>query len=292
MKTMNATIFSNLPTALHHSGAPSAWAAMTRPGEQMHSFLEGPVFDDKGNLWLTDVPYGRIFQVAPDGAWSLIFSYDGEPHSIRPMPDGRYAIVDYSKGLLAFDPEHLVIEALAENDNGQPFLGLSDLTLSPEGDIWFTDSGRTSLSDPSGRLYCRRHNGTVERVLEMIPYPNGVVSSPDGKFIYIAVTRTNAIWRLKSNGVEVPPMVGLYIQLSGGLGPDGLAMSSKGYLAAAHAQAGRAYVFDLLGNAIAEIRTPHGSSTTGVTFDQNDDLYITEASQASIYKVPYNDWMS
>ena len=39
-------------------------------------------------------------------------------------------------------------------------------------------------------------------------------------------------------------MVGTFIQLSGGLGPDGLASNSLGWLAVAQAQAGRSYLFD------------------------------------------------
>jgi hypothetical protein len=39
-------------------------------------------------------------------------------------------------------------------------------------------------------------------------------------------------------------MVGTWVQLSGGLGPDGLAVNADGFVAVAHGQAGRAWVFD------------------------------------------------
>jgi gluconolactonase len=289
-KIFNAEVFTRLPLSLHHTGAPSAWARMTRPGESMHSFLEGPVFDARGMLWLVDVPYGRIFRIDRAGDWTLVFTYDGEPHSLRPMADGRFAIADYSKGLLAFDPVGLSLQPLAPDDNAQPFLGLSDLTVAPNGDIWFTDSGRTSLSDPRGRLYRYGTNGVLDCVLNAVPYPNGIVLSPDGALAYLAVTRANAVWRLKTDGAESPPMVGIYIQLSGGLGPDGLAMSPQGYLAVAHAQAGRAFVFDQRGDAIAEIRTPDGSSVTSVAFDPDDNLIIVEAQSGSLYKTPVENW--
>ena len=49
----------------------------------MHSFLEAAFFDADGNLWLSDVPYGRIFKVSPEGHWSLAHQIDGEPHAMR-----------------------------------------------------------------------------------------------------------------------------------------------------------------------------------------------------------------
>ncbi len=288
----DADLHTRLPTALHHIGSPSAWARMTRPGETMHSFLEGIVFDDNDCMWLADVPYGRIFKVNPAGTWTLVHADDGEPHSLRPLADGRFAVVDYSKGLQAFDPKSNRLEPLATDFNGRPFLGLSDLTVSSKGDIWFTDSGRTSLSDPRGALYCRQADGKLSCLLEMIPYPNGVVLSPGEDLVYVAVTRANAVWRLKTNGAETPPMVGLYVQLSGGLGPDGLAMSHNGFLAVAHAQAGRALVFDPRGDMIAEIRTPLGTTTTSVAFDRHNNLYIVEAQSGSVYKSPPTQWRS
>ena len=54
--------------------------------------------------------------------------------------------------------------------------------------------------------------------------------------------------------------------MSGGLGPDGLATNNQGWLTVAQAQAGRAYVFDALGDLIAEVRLPEGLWTTSVTF--------------------------
>ncbi|MEO3427507.1 SMP-30/gluconolactonase/LRE family protein [Pelagibius sp. CAU 1746] len=290
LRILVAEAFTRLPAEFRHLGPPSPWASMTRPGKQMHSFLEGPVFAADGSLWVADVPYGRIFRVHQDGDWDLAFSYDGEPHSLRPMPDGRFAVVDYSKGLLALDPDNGTLEVLAADDGREPFLGLSDVTVSDQGDIWFTDSGRSSLSDPRGRLYRRRPDGKVERVLETIPYPNGLVISPDGVLLYLAVTRANAVWRLKTEGAETPPMVGIYIQLSGGLGPDGLAITADGFLALAQAQAGRAFIFDPRGDAVTEIRTPDGLSTTSVAFDRNDNLVIVEADSGSLYRVPLEQW--
>jgi gluconolactonase len=163
---------------------------------------------------------------------------------------------------------------------------LSDLVADSEGNVWFTDSGRTSLSDPTGRVFRLSNNGALHCILENIPYPNGIAVSPDGAFVYVAVTRANAVWKFLRVSPEPTALVGTYIQLSGGLGPDGLAINKHGDLAVAQAQAGRAYVFDKVGDEIARIQTPGGLWTTSVRFGGPDDrtLYIVDAQTASIFE--------
>lgn len=70
--------------------------------------------------------------------------------------------------------------------------------------------------------------------------------------------------------------------MSGGLGPDGLAVSENGNLAVAHAQAGRAYVYNIFGDTVAMIEIPDGLWVTSLIF-QDNTLYIVEAQTASIY---------
>lgn len=283
---IEATLFTELPRELHYEGEPTAWVRMTRPGQRLHSFLEGLCFTADDTLWLVDVPYGRVFTIAPSGAWTLAMSYDGEPHSLKPWNDGDFALVDHKRGLHRFAPASKRMEVVAASYNGAPFRGLSDIALAPNGDIWFTEPGRTSLSDPTGRLFCYRKDGGLQQVLANIPFPNGVALSPDGKFVYVAVTRANAVWRLFADvAPQTIPMVGTYIQLSGGLGPDGLAVDARGRLAVAHAQAGRAFLFDALGDPLLEIRIPKGAWTTSVAFSRDEtELYIADAQHGAIWR--------
>ncbi|MBL4875854.1 MAG: SMP-30/gluconolactonase/LRE family protein [Cohaesibacteraceae bacterium] len=291
-REIDAELFSRMPNSLHHQGEPSNWAKMTRPDEAMHSFLEGLEIDEFGTFWLVDVPYGRIFNIDPNGNWTTRFTYKGEPHSIQKVASCEYLIPDYSLGLLSYNSRNNEIIPVSNKKNYGPIHGLSDIALGNDGTIWLTDSGRSSLSDPCGQLLRKSPGGPLECVLAKLPYPNGVVVSPDNKTVYVALTRDNAIWKLNTSDLETPPMAGRYIQLSGGLGPDGLAISSDNYLAVAQARAGRAYIFDPLGDPVIRINTPHGVSTTSVTFDQNDNLYIVEAQSASIYIVPKTRWAS
>ena len=288
LPVIEAELYGRLPEALHWRGEPNDWVRMTRPGMRLHSFLEGPCLDDDGALWLVDVPYGRIFKVDKSGDWTLAHQYEGEPHSIKSLGPRGYMLVDYKLGLLSFASDGPRVEVVADNCDDVAFLGLSDLTVLPSGDLWFTDSGRTSLSDPSGRVFHRSAAGQIRLVLDTVPYPNGIAASADGAFIYVAATRSNQILRLSATlPPSGRPMSGTFIQLSGGLGPDGLAVSTTGLLAIAQAQAGRAYLASAVGDLVAQIRLPEGRWTTSVVFGRGGDagtLYIVEAQTASIYR--------
>jgi len=282
--------FASLPEDLRYKGEPSPWAEMTRPGQPMHSFLEGAFFDDERNLWLSDVPYGRVFRISPTGDWTVEHRIDGEPHAMRIAPDGRRIAVDYRHGLIELTG-HGTIDILSTGIDTRQFLGLSDMCYAPDGALWFTDSGRASLSDPHGRVYCQPSGGALRLVLDRVPYSNGICASPDGAWIYVAATRSNQVWRFSSRLPETGcPMVGVFLNLSGGLGPDGLATNCEGWLAVAQARAGRAYVFDALGDPIAQVKLPEGLWTTSVTFhpDQPDRLYITDAQFGAVFtaKIP------
>jgi len=279
--------FARLPEHLYYEGEPTAWTRITRPGMRLHSFLEGLVIASDGHLYLTDVPHGRILSVSPDGqSWSEAFRYDGEPHGLALLADDRFVIADYRRGLLTLDIAKGILEPLCIGYNTENFRGLSDLVTDHDGAIWFTDSGRTSLSDPTGRLFRLSPDGNLRCVLDNVPYPNGVAISNDGASVLLAVTRGNAVWKLARKLPDSgKPMVGIYLQLSGGLGPDGLAVSTDGLLAVAHAQAGCAWLLDSVGQIISRVSTPGGMWTTSVRFSHDaEHLFIVDAQSASIFK--------
>lgn len=272
--------FATLPQELHYRGEPTPWVRMTRPGQRLHSFLESPRFDAEGALWLADVPYGRIFRVI-DGRWEVARDYDGEPHGLA-WHDGSLVVADYRLGLIHPGSP---VETLVDGYNGEAFRGLSDLVEGPDGALWFTDPGRSSLADPSGRLL-RWWDGRTELVLGGIPYPNGLAFSLDGAFLYLAVTRANAVWRLATATGEGQRMAGVFLNLSGGLGPDGLAVDKRGRIAVAQAQAGRAYLFDALGDPLATVHVTGGQWTTACAFGPDGALHIVEAEAGVVHRCP------
>ena len=95
---------------------------MTRPGQPMHSFLEGVFFDDERNLWLSDASRA-CFRISPTGDWTVEHRIDGEPHAMRIAPDGRRIAVDYRHGLIELTG-HGTIDILSTGIDTRQFLGL------------------------------------------------------------------------------------------------------------------------------------------------------------------------
>lgn len=284
------TAFS-LPDHWHRPGGDTPeWYKVQRPGLPGSSFIEGPVFDKTGNLWFCDIAYGRIFRYSPAQELILALQYAGEPNGLAVGPDGLIYIADYSEGLLRFDPQTKKIEPLLTRVAGARFKGVNDLIFSRDGDLYFTDQGSTGLHDSTGCLYRLRRSGKLDRLLDNVPSPNGLVLSLDERNLFLAVTRDNAVWRvplLADGGVM---KVGAYIRLSGGGGPDGLAMDAHGNLVVCHLGIGSAWVFDPHGEPIRRIDSPAGRLTTNATFSNDQrSLYVTESDSGSMLCINV-DW--
>ena len=88
-------VFAEVPPSLRITNRHSKWVEFRKKGqpvdsaEEIHSYLEGPAFDRDGNLYCVDIPYARLFRVAPSGEFSVAAEYEGEPDSLKIHQDGR-----------------------------------------------------------------------------------------------------------------------------------------------------------------------------------------------------------
>lgn len=276
-------IYACLPDALRSSGHASAWNT-GRSGPSVGSFLEGPAIDRHGKLLCTDIPNGRILSVDPSGAVSVVVEYDGEPNGLKIHADGRYFVADHRRGLMVFDPLTGRIEPLLVRAGREGFKGLNDLAFAANGNLYFTDQGQSGLQDPSGKVYRLSTDGRLDCVLSGIPSPNGLALSADERTLYVNVTRANAVWRLPLDPDGHTHKVGNFIQLSGGSGPDGLAMDTAGNLAVAHPGLGTVWLFDPQGEPLFRVRSCTGKRTTNIAFGGPDrkTLFITESETGTV----------
>jgi gluconolactonase len=128
---------------------------------------------------------------------------------------------------MVLDPKTGKLDTVLESAHSEGFKGLNDLHFAANGDLYFTDQGQTGIADPSGRLFRLRADGGLDRLLSNVPSPNGVTLSNSEKYVYLAVTRAQQIWRLPLMADGSISKAGVAIQLSGGVGgPDGIEMDS------------------------------------------------------------------
>lgn len=182
------------------------------------------------------------------------------------------------------NPGSRSVEPLLVRAGIERFRGVNDLVFGSNGDLYFTDQGLTGLQDPSGRVFRLSASGQVSCLIDNVPSPNGLVLNLAEDVLYVAATRANAIWQLPLTSGERSPKVGLFIQMSGGGGPDGMALDEHGGLTVAHVGMGCVWQFDRFGQPLQRINAPSGVLTTNIAFGgpERRMLFITEGSTASI----------
>lgn len=282
-KPVASEVFVRLP-AKYRKPRRTAWADANHSGAELDCYIEGPTFDGAGNLYFVDIPFGRIFRASPAGDIDLVAEYDGEPNGLKVRPDGMILIADYRNGLLLLDPATGTVSTIVDRFRSERFKGVNDLFLADDGTVYFTDQGQSGLHDPSGRIFRLSPDGRLQLFLGGIPSPNGLTLNRDGTALYIAVTRANAIWRAPILPDGTTTKVGLFLQLSGGIGPDGIAIDEEGGVVVAHVGLGVTWRFDAMGRPTHRIDAAVGERPTNVAFGGPDrtTLFMTESTTGSI----------
>jgi gluconolactonase len=279
-------VFTRIPDRFRRSGLRSDWADANRGGQPTDSFLEGPVFDDAGNLYVTDIPFGRIFRIDPKGEWEEIAEWAGEPNGCKFLNQRELLITDYRNGLMVCDIATGAVRPYLERRNSERFKGVNDLVFDSRGNLYFTDQGQTGLHDPTGRLYRLRPDGHLDMLLGNVPSPNGVALSADERVLYLGVTRGNQVWRVPLLDDGSVAKVGAFFTSYGPSGPDGLAVDREGRVIVANPGLGVAWVLNHRGEPEVVLRSCAGASLTNVAFGGADrtTLYCTESVSGSILR--------
>lgn len=284
------SVWSQLPSEFRKN-QPSEWGNANRPNQLTDSFLEGPVFDIEGNLFVTDIPWGRIFKITPEGKWILIAEYDGEPNGMKFISPEDLLITDYKNGLLKCNIKTGHITPYLTRRNSERFKGVNDLIIDKSGNIFFTDQGQTGLHDPTGCVYRLRKNGQLDLLLNNVPSPNGLALSPLHDVLFVAVTRGNCVWRVPLSNTGGVHKVSQFFTSYGPSGPDGLAMDQMGNLLVCNPGLGVVWLLNSKAEPLIVFRSPTGTSTTNIAIGgkQGRTLYCTESVTGSILQaeLPY-----
>src|ERR1700742_953779 len=283
-KLIQAETFSAMPENFRRKGLRTEWADANKPGTTVDCFIEGPAFDASGNLYIVDIPFGRIFKIAPDKSWSLVAEYEGWPNGMKIGKDGRILVADYMHGIMELDAKAGRMQPILSSRNSESFRGCNDLHLASNGDIYFTDQGQTGLHDPTGRVYRLKPSGQLDCLINTGISPNGLVLDPLEAVLFVAMTRDNAVWRLPFMKDGSVSKVGRFCSMFGPGGPDGMTMDRAGRLFVAHVSLGHVFVFAPSGELIARIKSCAGLACTNVAIGgkNGERLYITESATGTV----------
>jgi gluconolactonase len=277
-------VFSSMPAKFRQTGVRSDWADANQGGRLADSFLEGPVFDEAGNLYVTDIPFGRVFRIDAKGEWDLVGQWDGEPNGMKFLTQSELLITDYKNGLVVLNIASGQIRPYLARRNSERFKGVNDLVFDSSGNVYFTDQGQTGLHDPTGRVYRLGRDGKLDTLLCNVPSPNGIALSNDERFLFIAATRGNSVWRMPLQADGSVSKVGQFFTSYGPSGPDGLAIDVEGRLIVANPGLGLVWLLNSRAEPQEVLRGPVGSSLTNVAFGgvHNKTLFCTDSTHGTI----------
>ena len=198
---------------------------------------EDVVVDADGNVW-TGTEDGSIFKIAPDDSVTLVARTGGRPLGLELLGEDRLLIADAHAGLLAMDIATGRIEPLVTQVDGRPMVFCNNAAVAADGDIWFSDSSTVYSIEQwkadfvedtrTGRLLCRRADGTVEVHLEQLAFANGVALAADESFVCVAETAARTVVRLWLTGERAGSRDHLAEDLPGY--PDNIALGSDGLI--------------------------------------------------------------
>ena len=284
LELIKAEVFTSMPGKFRRKGR-TKWSDPNRQHAEIECFLEGPAFDRQGNLFIVDTAFQRIFRISPKGDWDLVVQYDGWPNGMKFHKDGRLFVADYRRGIMVLDTKSGKIEPLLETAYSEGFKGCNDLNVASNGDLYFTDQGQTGIVDPTGRVYRLKENGDLQRLVSNIPSPNGITVSTTDKHVYVAVTRSQQIWRLPLMHDGQVSKTGVAVQMSGGVGPDGIEMDAENGLAVCHINVG-VWRFDphMLTTHLVHSTDPKHDHMTNIAYGGPDyrTAHITEALSGDV----------
>ncbi|BCR92892.1 SMP-30/gluconolactonase/LRE family protein [Aspergillus chevalieri] len=288
---IQAKIYVRIPNTLRCTGQPTEWRGGSAvPTSEI--FLEGPTYVTNGDLYLVDVPYGRILKVNVARQVTECARWDGEPNGLAVRKDGCLVVADYKQGLLLFNPSTNSISPLLTRRNLERFKGPNDLIVSSTHDVYFTDQGQTGMTEQTGCVYRLSPTGKLDCLVSNGISPNGLALSPDERFLYVAMTRSNAVWRLPLHADGTTTKAGLFFQSFGCAGPDGLAVDEEGNLFICHPSLGSVFVVDADGIPKARIATARGGgkNLTNCTFGGPDGktLFITDSMEGNVQYVQWH----
>jgi len=250
------------------------------------SFTEGASVDRKGNVFFTDQPNNKIWEYDEQGQLSLWLDSAGRSNGTYFDRKGNLVTCADDKGELWSISPDKKITILMKDYRGYQLNGPNDCWIDRKGGIYFTDPyyqrpywTRTKPDIEGMKVYyLPKGKDQAVIVAEDLVRPNGIVGTPDGKYLYVAdiQDRKTFKYRIHKDG-------SLYDrQLFVEMGSDGITLDARGNL---YLTGNGVTVFSPAGEKIAHIAVGT-KSTSNLCFGGKDrkELFITAVE--SVYVLP------
>jgi len=247
------------------------------------AFSEGPAVNKAGDIYFTDQPNDKIWKYTTNGKLSLFMDKTGRSNGLYFDKQGNLiSCADEKDELWSISPNKKVTVLLSHFE-GKRLNGPNDLWIDPKGGIYFTDPyyqrdywDRKQPDIPGQKIYYLPKGKSEAIIVEdSIVKPNGIVGTPDGKYLYIADIQANKTYRytihhdgsLTERREFVPQ------------GSDGMTLDNEGNL---YITGKGVTVYDSNGQKLGNIPVP--SNWTGnVCFGGKDRRMLFITASESVY---------
>jgi gluconolactonase len=247
------------------------------------AFSEGPAVNKKGDIYFTDQPNDKIWKYDRKGRLSLFMDKTGRSNGLYIDQQGNLiACADERNELWSISPDKKVT-VLLRQFQGKHLNGPNDLWIDAKGGIYFTDPyyqrayWDRKQPDMSGQnvYYLPKESSQAIIVEDSVVKPNGIVGTPDGKYLYVADIQANKTYRYAINHdgslkdrQEFAPQ-----------GSDGMTLDNEGNL---YVTGQGVTVYDSNGKKLGNIPVP--SRWTGnVCFGGKDRRTLFITASESVY---------
>ena len=251
-------------------------------------FTEGASVDKKGNVFFTDQPNNKIWEYDTNGKLSVFLDSAGRSNGMYFDHQGNLiTCADENDQLWSISPKKK-IKVLLINFHGHLMNGPNDIWIDAKGGIYMTDPyyqrdyWTRTKSDLNGEKVYYLPKGSHQPMIvdSTIKKPNGIVGTPDGKYLYVADIGANKTYKytINKNGT-LSNRVLVILQ-----GADGITLDEEGNI---YLCGNGVTIYDPSGKKIGHI-TINEPWTANLCFGgkNKDVLFIT--SSTAIYTVKMN----
>jgi gluconolactonase len=261
-------------------------------------FTEGPVWAPDRYLLFTDIPANKIYRLTEEGILETYMEPSGNANGLMFDNEGSLLMCQHSERQIAIDNNKGGYETVCSEFKGKKFNSPNDLTIRSDGIIYFTDPPwglEQGVNDPAkelpyqGVFMCKE--GKAYLLDSTLHLPNGIILSPDEKFLYVADfnNKTNAKqwFQYKVNNDGTVKGRKIFADASESIeegGPDGMTVDGDGNLY--FTGPGGVLVYDPAGTCLGLIRFPEPPSNCCFGGPSGQTLYVT--ARTSIYRLRLN----